>query len=321
MSKFCTECGTEIDENFKFCPDCGANIVIPHQDKHSEVIQDQVDDSSSEEEISLIVCDNCGEENNSTNEVCDGCGAKLKGAVSSKQIERKKVQTAKKEIEPSGKSFPKQKSKAAKRKSKTQRKTEIVKEEKTIDSKKLYLIVAVIGIFVIVVLVTSGVFDSNVTTQNINSGTNQSTGSGINLNNMQQINNLKAKLNANPDDTETLLTLANLQFDSGFYDKAIPLYPLYQRYLVKFPENADARIDLGISMYNLSDFDGAIREMKKALEYEPEHQIGHLNLGVVNLTAGNVDVAKEWFQKAIELGPDTKVGKKAKDLLNSHNIQ
>ena len=60
--------------------------------------------------------------------------------------------------------------------------------------------------------------------------------------------------------------------------------------------------------------------MKKALEYKPNHQIGHLNLGVVNLTAGNVDVAKEWFQKAIELGPETEVGKKAKDLLNSHNL-
>ncbi len=318
MAKFCTECGTKIDENYKFCPGCGAIVATHHQINHSEATKQQVDDSSPEKEISLIVCDNCGEENSSVNNVCEGCGVKLKGAVSSEPIERKKVQTDKKETERSSKSSPKQKNKAAKRKAKTQRKTEIVKEEKEIDSKKLYLIVAVIGIFVIVVLVTSGVLDSNVTTQNINSGTNQSISSGIDLNNMQQINNLKAKLNANPDDTETQLTLANLQFDSGFYDKAIPLY---RRYLEEFPEDANARIDMGVSFYNIGNYDTAIKEMKKALEYEPNHQIAHLNLGVVNLTAGNVDVAKEWFQKAIELGPDTEVGIKAKDLLNSHNSQ
>ncbi|MCZ6702241.1 MAG: zinc ribbon domain-containing protein [Ignavibacteria bacterium] len=318
MSKFCTECGTKIDENYKFCPDCGANIVTYHPNNHSEVNQYEADDLSSEKEISLIVCDNCGEENSSANKICDGCGVKLKGAVSSKPIERKKVQTTKKEIVRSGKSYPKQKNNAAKRKVKTQRKTTIAKEEKVIDSKKIYLIVAVIGIFTIVVLVSSGVFDSNVTTQNIDSSTNQSSGSGINLNNIQLINNLEAELNANPDDTKTLLKLADLNNDSGFYEKAIPLY---KRYLKKIPSDADARIDMGVCFYNIGNYDASIKEMKTALEHESNHQIGHLNLGVVNLTAGNVDVAKEWFQKAIELGPDTEVGKKAKNLLNSHNFQ
>lgn len=317
MSKFCTECGTKIDENYKFCPGCGANIVTYHPHNNTEANQGQVDDSSSVEEINLIVCDNCGEENSSANIICEGCGAKLKGAVSNKPIERKKVQTTKKEIEPSGKSYPIQKNKAAKRKAKTNRKVEIAKEEKEIDSKKIYLIVTVIGIFAIVVLVTSGVFDSNVTTHNINSSTNQLTSSGINLNNLQLINDLEAKLNVNPDDTETLLRLADLNNDSGFYEKAIPLY---KRYLTKIPSDADARIDMGVCFYNIGNYYTAIKEMKTALEHEPNHQIGHLNLGVVNLTAGNVDLAKEWFQKAIEIGPDTEVGKKAKNLLNSHNL-
>ena len=77
---------------------------------------------------------------------------------------------------------------------------------------------------------------------------------------------------------------------------------------------------MGVCMYNLSDFDNAIIQMKKALEYEPNHQIGHLNLGVVNLTLGNSEKAKEWFQKAYDLGPETDIGKRAKELLNSHNL-
>ncbi len=37
------------------------------------------------------------------------------------------------------------------------------------------------------------------------------------------------------------------------------------------------------------DNDNAIKEMEKALEINPTHQIGHLNLGVVNLNAGNIE--------------------------------
>jgi tetratricopeptide (TPR) repeat protein len=315
MANFCGNCGASLTKSFKFCPECGAKIISSSKDILSDNQQVDSSESTYQKVVDVIICENCGDENPSGNEYCDGCGIELKGAVTQKEIEVKKTRPEK--LEPP-KPVVYQKIKKNKKKSKTSHKAEVKKEEKEIDSKKIYLIASVIVIFAIVLLVSSGVFDSSSPSfTTTNTVPNQSTGSGIDLGSIQRINDLEAKLNANPNDKKTLLDLANLKFDSGFYDKAIPLY---QRYLDIVPEDADARIDMGVCMYNLGDFDNAIKEMTKALEYEPKHQIGHLNLGVVNLTAGNIDVAQEWFKKAIELGPNTDAGKKAKELLNTHNL-
>jgi len=316
MANFCAECGSNLSENFNFCPDCGAKTISSNKNDANGTEQATLVDPTYTKSVEIIVCENCGDENPSDNEVCDGCGIKLEGTDIQKTVEVRKPATERVESPQTQKPAGSQKFKN-KNKSKQTQKAELQKEEKEFDTKKIYLIITVISILLVIILFSSGIFDSSVTTVNTNVNPNQSSTSGIDLGNLQNINNLEAKLNANPDDTNTLLELAHLNNDSGFYDKAIPLY---QRYLEKFPENADARIDMGVCMYNLGDFDNAIREMKNALKYEPKHQIGHLNLGVVNLTAGNSDVAKEWFQKAVDLGPDTDVGKRAKELLNSHNL-
>lgn len=316
MANFCAECGSNLNENFKFCPECGAKIIST--DQHYTIEKDQTTpgDPPHKKSVELLICENCGDENPSDNEVCDGCGIKLAGNVIQKEVEAIEPVT-KRVVKPHPKRSAELQKVKKKKKTKPTKKEVLQKEEKEFDTKKIYLIIAVISIFTVIILFSSGVFDSGVNTVDTSINPNQSSGSGIDLGSLQKINNLEAKLNANPGDTKTLLELAHLNNDSGFYDKAIPLY---QRYLQKFPEDADARIDMGVCMYNLSDFDNAIIQMKKALEYEPNHQIGHLNLGVVNLTLGNSEKAKEWFQKAYDLGPETDIGKRAKELLNSHNL-
>lgn len=316
MANFCAECGSNLNENFKFCPECGAKIISSNQTDTIGREQITLSDPTYNKTVEIIICENCGDENSPGEKVCSGCGLKLEGSFIQKKVEVKKRVTEREETPKPQKSAGPQNIKK-KKKTKPTKKLEPHIEEKEFDTKKIYLIIAVISIFILIILFSSDVFDAGVTKVNTNVSPNQSTGSGIDLGSLQKINNLEARLDANPDDTQTLLELANLNNDSGFYDKAIPLY---QRYLEKFPEDADARIDMGVCMYNLGDFDNAIKEMKNALEYEPDHQIGHLNLGVVNLTTGNFDVAKDWFQKAVDLEPDTDVGKRAKELLNSHKL-
>ena len=315
MAKFCTECGSDVIENYKFCPQCGAEIIHPHKSEHWGKKQTTQVGSHTDDVSNIIACDNCGEENSADNSLCESCGVKLKGSISHTISTKDKSRRDKPELKKTTPSSNHHKYKSKQRKHKANKNTE-VKKEKEFDSKKIFIIATVITLFIIVTILSTGVLDSGVSTVPNNIKNSQSTGSGIDLNNVQLMNELESKLAANPDDSETLLKLAHLKNDSGFYDKAIPLY---QRYLEQFPSNADARIDMGVCMFNLGDYDNAIKEMKKALEYEPNHQIGHLNLGVVNLTAGNVDEAKRWFQKAIDLGPGTDIGKRAKDLLNSHN--
>ena len=298
MQMQCTNCGYEFEREMKFCPECGIQVT------QSQSSEEKVETYTT----SVIVCDNCGEENPLKNKNCDGCGVKLHG------IKKEKTITVnKKSKSPYQKPSKPVKHKKVKRsKIKNQKNQKDIKVKNEFGSKKLLMLISIVGIFAIVILITTGVFDgTKVQTNNTPPGTN----SGINLNNLSEINALEQVVSNNPSDLSALLNLANLQQDAGLFEKAITNY---KKYLELNPSNPDARIDMGVCYFNLTDFDNAIKEMEKALEYNPVHQIGHLNLGVVNLNAGNLDVSKEWLRKAVEINPNSDVGKRAQSLLNSH---
>ncbi len=167
------------------------------------------------------------------------------------------------------------------------------------------------------IILSSGLLDSTpVATNTIAQNQVQpNTNSGVNLNNMNLMNELESKIKLNPNDFKSLLELAHLKNDSGLYEAAIQNY---KTYLGNNPKDADARVDMGVCYFNLQDFENAIKEMETALKYVPNHQIAHLNLGVVNLSAGNIEKSKEWLKKAYDLNPTSDVGKKAEQLLHNH---
>jgi len=189
--------------------------------------------------------------------------------------------------------------------------------DKTLNPNVLYGIL-IGGIVVIaLIVISSGILDSapvNSSVMNQNQ-VQPNTNSGVNLNNMQLINDLETKIKQNPEDYTSILQLAHLKNDSGLFEAAISNYKIY---LDKNPKDADARVDMGVCYFNLQDFPNAIKEMETALKYVPDHQIAHLNLGVVNLSAGNIEKSKEWLKKAFDLNPTSEVGKKAEQLLNNH---
>lgn len=281
---YCAECGFKIEGNFKFCPNCGSQIV--------SVAKSEGKMTKNSEEF--IICKNCGEENPVENSDCFSCGIPLNGNKRKKQVSVK--QDTKKHI---------------------QKNTDIKKidnEEKVLDSKKILMISSAIVVIFIFALIISGVFDSEVKTK-VTQMSNQTSSSGVNLANMEEINKLEAAVTANPDDLESTLHLAHLQQDAGLFEKAIINY---KKYLAKNPESADNRVDMGICYYNLGDNATAIMEMETALKYQPKHQIAHLNLGIVNLAARNIEASKEWLRKAAELDPNSEAGKRAQELLTSH---
>jgi len=316
MYNFCAQCGSEISEKYKFCPNCGTEISPRSQENQIEKNQNVNDTQSSGDETQVIICSNCGEENSKSEITCISCGVSLEKSAGIVQKKAESLLSEKTVTHHPTKATDY--IKVVQKKKRTQPGRQTKKEnEKEIDSRKIILISSFVAILAIVILVSSGVFDSSVPIiPNTNVGNNQNESSGIDLTNINLINELEAKLKSAPDDTETLLKLAHLQNDSGFYEKAILLY---QKYLKQVPADADARIDMGVCFYNLHNYDPAIREIKTALTYKPNHQIGNLNLGIVNLAAGNMTEAMKWLQKAVDLGPETEIGKRAKELLNSHN--
>ncbi len=255
-----------------------------------------------------------------TSKVCKYCGAVLKG----NQVEKIVKQTKSPQEEKSPGKRPlnaKTKRTRTKKGNTGQNKLKATADKKAapakpkeLNQKKLLMIFGGVIVIIFIILWSSGVLSSNepeVTAQTQVTGQS----SGVDLNNIQRINELEAQVKNNPDDTASLLELAHLKNDSGLYEQAITDY---QKYLEKNPSDADARIDMGVCYYNLHNYDEAVKQMEKALKYSPQHQIGYLNLGIVNLTAGNFEKSQEWLKKAVQIDPNSEVGKKAQELLESH---
>ncbi len=122
------------------------------------------------------------------------------------------------------------------------------------------------------------------------------------------IEEVQAKVHANPSDMDALLQLANLLHDAQRPQEAIIAY---EKYLGKHPDNPDARIDLGVCYFDLKMYEDAVREIETALNAHPKHQLGQFNLGVVYLNKGESAKALKQFEKAIALNPANQVGKNA----------
>jgi tetratricopeptide (TPR) repeat protein len=200
--------------------------------------------------------------------------------------------------------------------------TKVVKEKpqipdsaKNLRLNKLLTIVAGLILLVGITLFTSGIFDmpKKIEIAQIPAVNNQNQ--NVDLNRTNDIKVLEDKLSANPDDSQALLQLANLQLDSGMFELAILNY---KKYLAKLPSDVDARVDMGVCYFNLKNYDEAIVVMSKAIQYNPKHQLAYINLGIVNMSAGNTDEAKKNWQKAFDLNPGSENGIKAKELLESH---
>jgi len=301
MVSFCTECGAKVELNFKFCPICGSEI-------NSFSSTPKLDESVSKT-TQVIVCTNCGEENSLENNVCNSCGVKLdKTKTATVTVSNNVKANTQLKIEK-----PKSK-KPNKTQNKNKNESTVIVNKK-LDSKKILAFVGISIGLVLLVLVASGVIDltGSKTTPTVMAQQNQ--GSGIDLNSISKINELKNIVEKDPNNATAILDLANLRFDSGFFDDAAKNY---DQYLKLDPRNANARIDMAVCYYNLQQFDKAESEILTALKYSPNHQTGYLNLGVIYLAKQNLEKSKEWFKKTVELDPNSEVGKKAKSLLESH---
>ncbi len=74
--------------------------------------------------------------------------------------------------------------------------------------------------------------------------------------------------------------------------KAIEIYPDY----------ADGYGELGLLYYRKNDYEKAMYNYQKALEYKPKASI-YSNMGIIYFNQGNLDKAREVYEKAIQLDP------------------
>jgi tetratricopeptide (TPR) repeat protein len=275
----------------KICPVCG--VTLPEQAKFCYNCG-----SKLAEEVKVLVCEICGYENEVGSRYCVSCGSILTGALESTS-EKESGRRIDIEFKPPKVQEHKREKEVKQRKQ---------KRFKISSTQVFYAGLAV----VFLLLVAYGVMRKEK-----EKAVDVHQHPEINSEIMAEINKLRERVNSNPDDIQATLKLANLLQDVHIFDQAVEYY---RRYLERNESDPDARVDMGICLFELGKVNEAIAEMEKALSYAPNHQLALYNLGVVNLATGNVEKAREYFNKCIDVNPNADVAQKAKRMLEQHKF-
>jgi hypothetical protein len=95
---------------------------------------------------------------------------------------------------------------------------------------------------------------------------------------MEEVQQLRAYVEQNPNDADAVLRLANLNFDIRNWGRA---EELYRQYLTLRPGDANVMTDLGISYRESRKFDEALAQFDQAQKLAPEHWQSYYNEVVV----------------------------------------
>ncbi len=263
----------------------------------------------------IKMCEVCGSENDPHNETCDVCGALIENSESKEISIEEKPEIKEEKKSPIQKKETKVQSKKENKKNHSVPKKETGKE---ISVTKFYYLVGILAIVGVFIIFSSGIFDDPIPAVNTNVSSNMPDDhnhSSVDLSSVQRINDMEQALKTNPNDHETLLRLAHLLNDSGYYERAIVKY---KEYLKTHTNEPDVLVDLGVCYFSLQDYPNAEKYMKEALTLAPQHQIAHFNLGIVTVNQNKNSEAISYWNKAIEINPASEIATKAKDLINQY---
>ena len=141
---------------------------------------------------------------------------------------------------------------------------------------------------------------------------------------VKEIQSLQKALDADPKNAVALVKLGNIYYNQRMFPRAIMMY---EQYLELNASDPNARVDLGVSYFELAlqdsirrgeYFDNAKKEIETALKYAPKHQLAYYNLGMLNLHTGDIEKATEWFTKCYGVDSTTEAGQRAHQLIKNH---
>jgi len=120
--------------------------------------------------------------------------------------------------------------------------------------------------------------------------------------NMARVNELTSKIKQNPKDFDSIVELANIDFDQKRFDDAINLY---KKALEIRPDALNVRTDMGTAMFYLNRYDDAIATFKQSLVSNPNDAQTLFNLGVAMLHGKNdPQGALQYWDKLVETNPN-----------------
>jgi len=124
-----------------------------------------------------------------------------------------------------------------------------------------------------------------------------------------EIASLEEELRKKPGHGPILMRLADLNQEAGKPAEAAK----YLKQIVEAePSNYQARLELGRTLHDSGDIEGAIVETKKIIEKDPQNVDALYNLGAIYGNQGKLSEAKDYFVKAVAADASSDSGQKAK---------
>ncbi len=115
-----------------------------------------------------------------------------------------------------------------------------------------------------------------------------------------ELNELRARLKANPDDLAAIVGLSDMYFDAGKFDQAIDLY---RRALTLDPGNPDVRTDYATALHQTGHDLEALKQLDIVLAERPKFLQAMFNRGIVLRSIGRRTDAIAAFKAFIAAAP------------------
>lgn len=119
---------------------------------------------------------------------------------------------------------------------------------------------------------------------------------------MNEITDLMARLDNEPNHLPTLMALGDQFMRMGSWERAAVFW---RRSLAQEPTLDRAMNGLGVAYYNMDQFADAAEQFARIVEIQPENFRAHFNLGMLyKHYLGEPDQARMHFERVLELEPD-----------------
>lgn len=119
---------------------------------------------------------------------------------------------------------------------------------------------------------------------------------------MEQVQQLRAYVEKNPNDAQAVRELANLNYDIGNWQRAAELY---EQYLRLVPDEPDVMTDLGACLRNLGKSADALAVFQRARNKAPQHwQARYNEVLVLAFDLGRWDEAGKALSELQQLEPN-----------------
>lgn len=129
-----------------------------------------------------------------------------------------------------------------------------------------------------------------------------------------RVADLIAAAEADAEDLDSRVSLAELYFESHSFEEAIPRY---EEVLAMMPDNVQASTNLGISYYYVGSSERAVEQLERSLEIEPTHAQTLVTLGIVKAFGlQDLEGATAAWERVLEVAPDGSEARAARDALN-----